>query len=97
MNYSWILAHWQLLVVALLWGISNPMMKRGMDRITECHVLISAGGEGVTKMAKSDQSHLKNFIMEYYYLFTRPLYVLSFTLNMCGSALFYYSLSNSGA
>jgi len=35
-----------------------------------------------------------NFLKEYYFLFTRPLYVFSFAVNICGSVLYYYSLSN---
>jgi len=81
MDFRFIVHQWPLLIVALLWGISNPMMKKG--------------GEGVTKIAKSESSSFKNFFMEYYYLFSRPLYICSFFLNICGSALFYYSLSNS--
>jgi len=70
---------WSLFVVAVLWGTSNPLMKRG--------------SQGLTNLPKSN-SVIMNFLNEYFFLFTRPLYVIAFAINIFGSVLYYYSLSN---
>eukprot|EP01125_Pyxidicula_operculata_P017618 TRINITY_DN6190_c0_g1_i1.p1 TRINITY_DN6190_c0_g1~~TRINITY_DN6190_c0_g1_i1.p1 ORF type:complete len:131 (+),score=12.06 TRINITY_DN6190_c0_g1_i1:53-445(+) len=68
-----------LLGVALLWGTSNPFMKRG--------------SKGITEIQKTN-SQILNFFLEFKFLFLQPLYVLAFLVNICGSVLFYYSMSN---
>lgn len=70
---------WPLLSVAMLWGISNPLMKRG--------------SKGITSLQKSG-SPLRDFFAEYYFLFSRPLYVTAFLINISGSVLYYYSLGH---
>jgi len=71
---------WPLLSVAILWGMSNPLMKRG--------------SRGITSIKKTG-SPCKDFFLEYYFLFTQPLYVAAFLVNIAGSVLYYYSLGNS--
>jgi len=70
---------WSLLTVALLWGISNPFMKRG--------------SQGLTNLTKTN-SVIRNFFNDFYFLLKRPLYLIAFAVNISGSVLYYYSLSN---
>jgi len=70
---------WPLLSVSLLWGLSNPLMKRG--------------SKGITELRRTG-SPLRDFLNEYYFLFTRPLYLAAFLINVTGSVLYYYSLAN---
>eukprot|EP01128_Nolandella_sp_AFSM9_P008062 TRINITY_DN4631_c0_g1_i1.p1 TRINITY_DN4631_c0_g1~~TRINITY_DN4631_c0_g1_i1.p1 ORF type:complete len:144 (+),score=32.75 TRINITY_DN4631_c0_g1_i1:32-433(+) len=69
-----------LIAVGFLWGVSNPFMKRG--------------SQGVTELPKSSWTII-NLIREYIFLFTSPLYLISFLVNMCGSVLFYKALGDS--
>lgn len=69
-----------LVLVALIWGSTNVLMK--------------LGSAGVTSLPKRSSSLLA-FIHEFIFLFTRPRYVLPFLVNISGSVLFYYSLSQA--
>src|SRR4051812_21545185 len=69
-----------LLMVGLIWGVTNVLMKRG-----------SAGMSSLPQKS----SQIDSAVQEMVYLLTRPLYVLSFLANMSGSVLFYYTLSHS--
>jgi drug/metabolite transporter (DMT)-like permease len=69
-----------LLLVGLVWGVTNVLMKRGSAGITEL---------------PAKRSRIEGTIQEMIFLLTRPLYVISFLGNMSGSVLFYYTLSHS--
>jgi len=69
-----------LLAVGILWGCTNPLMKKGSKGITEL---------------KPKSNAILNFLAEFYFLFSRWQYLLPFFLNLSGSVLFYYSLSKS--
>jgi len=70
-----------LTLVGILWGCSNPLMK--------------LGSEGITKFSNQNQNHnsVVKIILEFWYLFTRWQYVIPFLINMIGSVIFFYSLS----
>ena len=67
--------------VALLWGCTNTLIKKG--------------SEGVASLPPQSNA-LLTFLSEILYLFTRWQYVVPFLLNMCGSVLFYWTLANAG-
>lgn len=69
-----------LLLVGLVWGVTNVLMKRG-----------SAGINDLPQKSSAFAAVCQEMI----FLITRPLYVLSFLGNMSGSVLFYYTLSHS--
>lgn len=69
-----------LLLVGLVWGVTNVLMKRG-----------SAGINSLPPKS----SAIAGVLQETIFLLTRPLYVISFLGNLCGSVLFYYTLSHS--
>lgn len=69
-----------LLAVGIIWGVTNVLMKRG--------------SAGINDLPKKE-GHIAAVVQEMIYLLTTPLYVLSFLGNMCGSVLFYYTLSQS--
>lgn len=66
-------------LVALLWGITNPLMKKG--------------GEGIEKIKQSNL--LLQFLAELKHLFLNWKYLLPFILNQSGSVLFYVTLASS--
>lgn len=78
---SWLM----LVLVALLWGVTNPLMKRGSSGIA-------------SERADKPKSRyvLVRLCADLLDLFTRPLYLLSFAVNMIGSVLFILSLSTLG-
>jgi len=67
-------------LVGVLWGCTNPLMKQG--------------SEGITQLPRKKNA-LAQFLSEFYFLFTRWQYVLPFLLNMSGSVVFFVSLANS--
>lgn len=67
------------ILVGLLWGATNPLIKRG-----------SAGIDTVTSSNK-----YKKFLLEIKFLATRWQYIVPFTLNQCGSVLFVWGLQDS--
>lgn len=71
-------AFW-LVAVAIIWGSTNPLMKKG-----------SAGIEKITH-----SNRLVQQILEIKYLIFRWQYVLAFLLNQSGSVLYYFTLSQS--
>lgn len=66
-----------LMAVALLWGATNPLMKKG-----------SAGIESI-----NCSNRYLQFIMEIKFLALKWQYVLPFLLNQSGSVLYYFTLS----
>eukprot|EP01012_Entosiphon_sulcatum_P034482 TRINITY_DN43744_c0_g1_i1.p1 TRINITY_DN43744_c0_g1~~TRINITY_DN43744_c0_g1_i1.p1 ORF type:complete len:135 (-),score=11.94 TRINITY_DN43744_c0_g1_i1:80-463(-) len=65
-----------LLLAALLWGGTNPFIKRG-----------SAGLAAV-----KEPTRLRQAMSELRFLLCRPQYLVPQVLNLCGSAAFFYSL-----
>mmetsp|Transcript_1329 Transcript_1329/g.1775 ORF Transcript_1329/g.1775 Transcript_1329/m.1775 type:complete len:132 (-) Transcript_1329:25-420(-) len=72
-------AFW-LVVVGVLWGCTNPLMKYG--------------SKGITELPKKNNAILQ-FLSEFYFLFTRWQYLVPFLINMSGSVVFYKSLGDS--
>ena len=70
-----------LVSVALVWGATNPLIKRG--------------SEGVSRLPPRSNA-LATMVVELVYLFTRWQYVVPFAVNMMGSVLFYYALAHAG-
>ena len=70
-----------LVSVALVWGATNPLIKRG--------------SEGVSRLPRRSNA-LATMVVELVYLFTRWQYVVPFAVNMMGSVLFYYALAHAG-
>lgn len=68
-----------VIVVAMLWGCTNPLIKKFSS--------------GVTDLPKDD-SKIKNFLRELWFLYSNWKYTLSFLLNMSGSVVFYWSLGH---
>ncbi|XP_012272390.1 transmembrane protein 234 homolog [Orussus abietinus] len=68
-----------LVFVAILWGATNPLIKKG-----------SQGIESV-----KDPSPWRQTSKEIVYLFTNLRYVIPFILNQCGSLLYFFALQNA--
>eukprot|EP01129_Flabellula_baltica_P012291 TRINITY_DN5532_c0_g1_i1.p1 TRINITY_DN5532_c0_g1~~TRINITY_DN5532_c0_g1_i1.p1 ORF type:complete len:134 (-),score=17.06 TRINITY_DN5532_c0_g1_i1:490-891(-) len=66
-------------IVSLLWGLSNPLLKRG--------------SAGIEKIKKTD-SKLWNTLYEFWFLFSNLNYLIPFLVNMSGSVMFYMMLAN---
>eukprot|EP01095_Lingulamoeba_sp_RSL-Kostka_P000108 TRINITY_DN1019_c0_g1_i1.p1 TRINITY_DN1019_c0_g1~~TRINITY_DN1019_c0_g1_i1.p1 ORF type:complete len:126 (+),score=1.83 TRINITY_DN1019_c0_g1_i1:120-497(+) len=67
-----------LLIVAILWGCTNPFLKRG--------------SKGIRTIQNSNI--IIKTILEFWFLFSRWQYLFPFLINIGGSVLFYYSLAN---
>ncbi|CAG7838504.1 unnamed protein product [Allacma fusca] len=67
-----------LVVVAIIWGITNPMMKKGSEGIENC----------------TSSSAFRSFLMELKFLFLNWKYLMAYGLNQCGSLLYYYALGS---
>ena len=67
------------LLVAALWGATNPFLKRGSHDL----LLIE------------EPTKLKQFISEWKYMLTTPTYLIPFLLNQSGSVVYYIALSQS--
>lgn len=68
-----------LLLVSVLWGCTNPFLKRGTEGI-----------EHVTKTSKVAQ-----LLAELRFLFLNIKYLVPFLLNQSGSVVYYYTLSTT--
>ncbi|XP_062252817.1 transmembrane protein 234 [Platichthys flesus] len=68
-----------LLLVSVLWGCTNPFLKRG-----------SAGIEDV-----SGSNRMSQLLAEVKFLFLNTKYLVPFLLNQCGSLVYYYTLSTA--
>ncbi|CAM4726181.1 unnamed protein product [Leuciscus chuanchicus] len=68
-----------LLLVAILWGGTNPFLKKG-----------SEGIEGVQRDNK-----LLQFLAEIKFLFLNLKYLVPFLLNQSGSIVFYFTLAST--
>ncbi|XP_016325398.1 transmembrane protein 234-like isoform X2 [Sinocyclocheilus anshuiensis] len=68
-----------LLLVAILWGGTNPFLKKGTEGI-----------EGVQKDNK-----LLQFLAEIKFLFLNIKYLVPFLLNQSGSLVFYFTLAST--
>ncbi|XP_026166044.1 transmembrane protein 234 [Mastacembelus armatus] len=68
-----------LLLVSVLWGCTNPLLKRGTEGI-----------ENVTRTSRVSQ-----LLAEVKFLFLNLKYLVPFLLNQSGSLVFYYTLSTT--
>ncbi|CAK9832711.1 Transmembrane protein 234 homolog [Anthophora retusa] len=68
-----------LTIVALLWGATNPFIKKG-----------AVGLENVKSSSRFGQ-----FFKELAFLLTNLQYVIPFVINQCGSVLYFVTLSNA--
>ncbi|XP_036927098.1 transmembrane protein 234 isoform X2 [Acanthopagrus latus] len=69
-----------LLLVSVLWGCTNPLLKRGTEGI-----------EHVTETSRVSQ-----ILAELKFLFLNLKYLVPFLLNQSGSLVYYYTLSTTG-
>jgi len=70
-----------IITVALIWGLTNPLMKKCSKGIETC------ASEGT-----SSSSWISSLFLELKFLFTNWQYCLAYLLNQCGSLLYYYTL-----
>ncbi|XP_019743766.1 transmembrane protein 234 isoform X2 [Hippocampus comes] len=68
-----------LLLVSVLWGCTNPFLKKGT--------------EGIEHVSKS--SKVAQFLAELKFLFLNLKYLIPFVLNQSGSLVYYYTLSTT--
>ncbi|XP_076605597.1 transmembrane protein 234 [Chaetodon auriga] len=68
-----------LLLVSVLWGCTNPLLKRGTEGI-----------ENVTRTSRVSQ-----LLAEVKFLFLNLKYLVPFLLNQSGSLVYYYTLSTT--
>uniref|UniRef100_H3DIR9 Transmembrane protein 234 n=1 Tax=Tetraodon nigroviridis TaxID=99883 RepID=H3DIR9_TETNG len=68
-----------LLLVSVLWGCSNPLLKRGT--------------QGLETVAET--SRVSQLFAEIKFLFLNFRYLIPFLLNQCGSLVYYYTLSST--
>ncbi|KAK3554642.1 hypothetical protein QTP70_030009 [Hemibagrus guttatus] len=69
-----------LLLVAALWGATNPFLKKGT--------------EGIEHVRKGDK--ISQFLAEAKFLFLNIKYLVPFLLNQSGSVVFYLTLATTG-
>jgi len=69
-----------LILVSILWGFTNPLMKKGSEGIEKC---------------TDSSSWVKSFLNELSFLLVNWKYLSAFLLNQLGSMLYYYSLGQS--
>ncbi|XP_017769119.1 PREDICTED: transmembrane protein 234 homolog [Nicrophorus vespilloides] len=67
-----------LVIVALLWGATNPLIKKGTGQITTIH----------------HENKLKQFLAEVFFIFTNVGYLIPMALNQLGSVLYFFALQN---
>ena len=70
-----------LLTVALLWGITNPLMKRG--------------SKGVEKVSAGSEGRFYGPAKELLFLVREWRYTIPFLVNQLGSVIFYWTVSHS--
>lgn len=68
-----------LLLVSVLWGCTNPLLKRGT--------------EGIENVTKSNRFY--QLLAEIKFLFLNLKYLVPFLLNQSGSLVYYYTLSTT--
>nr|XP_061824247.1 transmembrane protein 234-like [Nerophis lumbriciformis] len=68
-----------LMLVSVLWGCTNPFLKRGT--------------EGIEHVSKSNK--VSQFLAEVKFLFLNVKYLIPFVLNQTGSLVYYYTLSTT--
>ncbi|XP_046906172.1 transmembrane protein 234 isoform X2 [Hypomesus transpacificus] len=69
-----------LVLVAVLWGCTNPFLKRGT--------------EGIEHVKHSTK--LLQFMAEIKFLFLNVKYLIPFLLNQSGSVIYYFTLATTG-
>ncbi|KAL3284467.1 hypothetical protein HHI36_018628 [Cryptolaemus montrouzieri] len=67
-----------LIIVAMLWGGTNPLLKKGSNKIVEI----------------KSKSRIKQFFLEIKYLFTNIGYLIPLALNQLGSVIYFFALQN---
>ncbi|XP_058471963.1 transmembrane protein 234 isoform X1 [Solea solea] len=68
-----------LLLVSVLWGCTNPFLKRGT--------------EGIENVAETNR--VSQLLAEVKFLFLNVKYLVPFLLNQSGSLIYYYTLSTT--
>ncbi|KAF2070779.1 hypothetical protein CYY_007911 [Polysphondylium violaceum] len=68
-----------LILVGFIWGGTNPLIKRGAVGVNQ---------------VKKDNAILQ-IIYEFIYLWTRPSYAIPMLINLSGSVVFFYTLSQT--
>ncbi|KAM9355647.1 transmembrane protein 234 isoform 2-T2 [Pholidichthys leucotaenia] len=70
-----------LLLVSVLWGCTNPFLKRGT--------------EGIENVAHANK--VSQLLAEVKFLLLNVKYLVPFLLNQCGCLVYYYTLSTTGS
>ncbi|XP_040083963.1 transmembrane protein 234 isoform X1 [Oryx dammah] len=68
-----------LVLVAALWGGTQPLLKRASSRLQQVH----------------EQTWARQLLQEMKTLFLNPEYLMPFSLNQCGSLLYYLTLASA--
>ena len=74
-----------LILVALIWGITNPLIKRGSQGLTKIK------GSATFK----ESSKLGRILLELRYLLRTRAYLVPLLINLSGSVIFIRALSDS--
>ncbi|XP_034504345.1 transmembrane protein 234 isoform X4 [Ailuropoda melanoleuca] len=70
-----------LVLVAALWGGTQPLLKRASSRLQQVH----------------ERTWARQLLQEMKTLFLNTEYLMPFFLNQCGSLLYYLTLASTGA
>ncbi|XP_043278355.1 transmembrane protein 234 homolog [Venturia canescens] len=68
-----------LVIVAILWGVTNPLLKKGATGIDDVKASSTSG----------------KFLREVYFLVTNLKYMIPFLVNQCGSLLYVMTLQSA--
>ncbi|XP_027821156.1 transmembrane protein 234 isoform X3 [Ovis aries] len=68
-----------LVLVAALWGGTQPLLKRASSRLQQVH----------------ERTWARQLLQEMKTLFLNPEYLMPFSLNQCGSLLYYLTLASA--
>lgn len=81
-------------VVAFLWGLTNPLMKQGSEGLNESNK--SKSPSPSSKQKNQDNSGLLNkTYQDFKYLLFNYRYTVPFLVNQGGSLLYYWTLSTA--
>ncbi|TDG98928.1 hypothetical protein EPR50_G00205530 [Perca flavescens] len=73
-----------LLLVSVLWGCTNPFLKKGTEGI-----------ENVQHNNNNNNNRVSQLLAEVKFLFLNIKYLVPFLLNQSGSLVYYYTLSTT--
>lgn len=86
------------IVVALLWGSTNPLMKKGSAGLDQLSPTSSSTATDSTKRrgsANKSKGFIYRSFSELLFLFYNWRYTIPFLINQSGSVLYYWTLSSA--